>query len=326
MLAEKSGLSVSTISHALGKDAHLFSAETRQKVEELARQMGYKPNAVARAMRSGKSGNLALLLNFDLGVSFLPQELLYGIEETVAAENLQLSLAQLPDAERERRGKLPKVLRELMADGLLINITHDLTSNLLDIIEKQNSPAIWINRRLGENAVFADDFGASRRLTEYFIGLGHRSIAYVGLNLTNHYSVWDRINGYKAAMREAGLAPRIVHLDSDNFDEAAALLKAEHPPTALVTYSQPTAVRILHYAIAYLRLRVPQDLSVATFDLSTANNLGLQVGAMLLPEYEIGCQAVRMLLARIRRPELSCPGRAVKMEFDPGETCAPPQG
>src|SRR3954471_13447507 len=228
-IARQTGLSVPTVGNVLGRAASRYSAETRKRVLEAAQAMGYKPNSSARAMRSGRIGCAALVLSrsHQSILSHIPVGLLDGLDDELAHHNMHLTVSRLTDEQLSRDDFLPKVLREYMADGMIVNYTHEIPPRMLELIHAHHTPAVWVNAKLAQDCVYPDDFTAAESTTARLIGLGHRRIALLHLMSPGifgpikfeearprfHYSVADRAEGYAGAMLRAGLKPRLAHDD-----------------------------------------------------------------------------------------------------------------
>jgi LacI family transcriptional regulator len=329
-IAQRTGLSVPTVGNVLGRSGSRYSAETRQRVLDAARQMGYRPNSSARAMRQGRFGCAALVLSRSKQQthSYLPAGLLDGLDNELARHDMHLTITRLSDEELSRDEFVPKVLREHMADGMIVNYTHGIPPGMLELIHAHHTPAVWLNAKLNEDCVYADDFRASESVTEELIRLGHRRIALVRLHgrlgfdgtfeqnkASMHYSVFDRIGGYEAAMRRAGLTPRVLSHErfvepADHFEASLALLAATDRPTALLLYSE-WEVHPVTCAARVLGLSVPRDLSVAVFAPTNVWATGYDVSAAAIPTPDIGRRAVNMLLRKLAAPNESCEPQAV---------------
>jgi DNA-binding LacI/PurR family transcriptional regulator len=106
---------------------------------------------------------------------------------------------------------LPKVVREVAADGLLINMSAGIQDHLLDALHALKTPAVWINTKQREDAVYPDDVHTGRWATEHLVSQGHRRVVFITqgeLEGDVHYSVIDRRRGYDEVMRESGLEPQ----------------------------------------------------------------------------------------------------------------------
>ena len=333
-VAEAAGVSLRTVCRILNGTTAPHRAETRDRVLAAAARLGYVPNASAKAVRRGRSGGIALLLSSDRKRSYLPETLLDGIQEQLRAHDLHMTVAAMPDPQLTDENLVPKFLRQWMADGLLVNYTMRIPPVLVSMIERLRVPSVWINVCRAADCVYADDLDSARRLTDYLIALGHRRIAYVDYHNDPtvvdavHYSAVDRLRRYEKAMAKAGLAPRVMRQDSmwsepRRIADAARFLTQSDRPTAIVAYSPGrTALPIHLAAIAHCRLRVPRELSLTTFSPSADDEIGVAMTKMLLPEREMGREAVEMLLRKIRRPG-SQPSQCLPAALIEGESTAP---
>jgi LacI family transcriptional regulator len=333
-IAEQTGLSLPTVWQVLGNKGHRYSESTRERVLTAAREMGYRPNASAKAISTGRFGAAALMLSTDSGNSYLPESLLGGIHDSLAAHNLHMTLAKAPDEELASTGFVPKILREWMVDGLLINNYGAIPAPFLTALREHNLPSVWINTKYDADCVHPDDVTVGRIATEYLIGLGHRRIAYVA-HTTNHYSDADREAGYRAVMEAAGLTPQKLLCDLRNYRimpmqplpewlaSPECWLRWPDRPTALIVYAEYIAVPLLH-AAALLGLRIPEDLSLIAIAPSEVYDTAFPLTTVLLPEREIGETAVEMLLAKIEEPATPLLRRSLVPGFQEGISCAPP--
>lgn len=332
-IARASGVSPSTVSHVLGRRSHLFRAETRDKVMLTAESLGYRPNAAAKAVATGRFGGIALLLSTQQYRSSLPGGLLWGINAGLVDRDLQLSLAMLPDEKLTNEGFVPKLLRQLSADGLLVNYTDHIPSQMLDLIGRYKIPSVWINAKQPADCVHPDDFAAGRAATEHLLARGHRQIAYADFLHTIHtpeaachYSVLDRRAGYVAAMVDAGLTPRLLlRSEREPTDEpsriARAALSGPDRITAVVGYAIPSLNAIASEAEA-IGLRVPADLSAITFNNGPATLGYRPATTLLVPDEAVGRIAVEMLNEKIDNPAIALPCQAVRFEFESGQSVA----
>jgi LacI family transcriptional regulator len=342
-IALRTGLSIPTVGNVLGRSASRYSAATRKRVLQAAQEMGYKPNSSARAMRQGRFGCAALVLSRSKQQthSHIPIGLLDGLDDALARHDIHLTVSRLTDEELSSDDFLPKVLRQSMTDGMIVNYTHEIPQGMLDLIHAHHAPAVWLNAKLKEDCVYPDDFGAAKSATARLIGLGHRRVAFLHLISSNifagsfeeakpkfHYSVPDRVAGYATAMLDAGLSPAVAHHDrfiddSEQLNACRALLRSENRPTAVVVYSERD-LSLLMCAAAELGLSVPRDLSLLVFSPIDSWVAGKWVSAIRVPTSEMGRRAVAMLMRKIEMPNESCSAVAVPYDATFGETVAPP--
>jgi DNA-binding LacI/PurR family transcriptional regulator len=113
-IAARTGLSLPTVSHIMSERGGAYREETRQRVWAAAAQLGYRPNVSARAVRSGRYGNLILLMSPDPERSGLFPPLANGILDALDAHRQHLTISRLPDEQLTDEHFLPSVLRTWM--------------------------------------------------------------------------------------------------------------------------------------------------------------------------------------------------------------------
>lgn len=335
-LAAHLGVSKATVTHVLnGRGTQLrIRPETQQRVLAAAQELGYRPNVSARAIRTGRFGCAALVQS--LKALYLPTELLQGIVETLAEYNMHLSVAEVPDEVIDREAYVPKVVRELTADGLLINRILEIPPPFIQRIHTLQTPAVFLNVKQDHDSVHPNDLAGGRLATEHLLGWGHRRIVYVqsAVNEKEHYSEIDRRAGYEQAMREADCTPQFYRLPADpttlqemrddqRIAVARQLLLASDRPTAVVTYELPEAMAIFH-AANQLGLRVPADLSIVTFHWGIDVRLCVPFTTVTNAIRHVGREAVHMLVEKIEDSHRSLPTRSVPEILLEGGTCGPP--
>lgn len=335
-IASRTGLSRQTVSRIINdRNANLYAPETRQRVKRTCDELGYRPNAVSKAMRKGSFDALGLLAGTDPHRSYLPRELLIGINEEILRRHLHLVFSWLPDERLTAAGYVPRLLQELMVDSLMVAYCQGIPDAMLSLVRRHQVPSIWINADLPVDAVRPDDEGAGRLATEHLLRLGHRRIAYVDLlrdqdmveTGQGHYSLRARLQGYRLAMQAAGLAPRAIFSPRGHRRGEEPLPKIDvswlsepERPTAIVTYS----IYGLHHMLM-AGFRVPGDLSVITFGESPAMLDNMAIDLMLHPNQELGRTAVRLALEKQQDPEREFPTQTLPYALQAGSsTAAPP--
>lgn len=329
-IAELSGVSKATVSYVLNGKDHLVGSTTRRRVWDAIQRLGYRPNSAAKAIVSGSFGTVALLLSTSHYFSFLPWQLLDGIQDELAQHELHLSIAKLSDEIFTTPHPTPKVLRQSMVDGYLINYTHRIPKGLIELIGQHDIPAVWINTQQTHNCVYPDDEQGGRMITEHFLELGHKKIAYLdyshdpGAMETSHYSAQARYKGYAQTMQKAGLTPRMLWREKPQekgprFAIMRSWMTGEDRPTAVITYSDQIDVTNIFIMAGQLGLRIPQDLSVAVFANQAMTLADLSLTTALVPQYEVGKTAVDTLRERIARPGQMA-SRGVAFTLHAGQT------
>ncbi len=330
-IAQHVGVSKSTVSLVLnGKARKARISERRIKeITKAAEELNFVPNAAARAIRKGKFGQLGLLLSSIPTRALLLPGLLESIRITLREKDQLLLLGELPDNQLTNDDVLPRILREWAADGLLINYLEAVPERMRTLLDEHRIPTVWLNIKRDTDAVYCDDLAAATEATDHLIKLGHTHIAYLAMGINGHYSKADRQAGYTQAMRAAGLTPDIHQWDHsvdapDRAEAAHEWLAAQSPrPTAVLTYGQGDALPLLTAALQ-LGLKVPQDLSIATFHPGPLTLPGLAITTWCMPSTELGRAGVELLLERIEKKATDMPSVVIPYTRVEGSTVAPP--
>jgi LacI family transcriptional regulator len=338
-VASHVGVDRSTVSRVLSNKAAEggISIELAQRILEKARELNYIPNSSARAVRMGRFNCAALLMSTNAGRSYLPSRLLDGLHDELAAADMHLTVAKIPDEKLNSEDYVPKILRMLMADGLLINYTHHLPEHLVEIVEQCQLPAVWINTSRPHDAIYPQNHDAAKLATERLLALGHRRIDYIDMChgqsvvSTAHFSTVDRLAGYTEAMVEAGLRPIEIRPERScfNFESERAfameVLRRPDRPTALVCYFT-IFVPAITWAASELGLHIPEDLSLITFAAEDFREQGVCATSLLEPHYRMGQEAVRSLRAKIERPLEASESRTLEFVWHDLGTCCAREG
>jgi LacI family transcriptional regulator len=273
-VAAACGYSSATVAFILRGHPKRFPEETRAAVHAAAKRLGYRANAWARAVRNGRIGVLALVQIVDDLHGDLAWSTFEGIASAVESAGEHLIVTRVPKTAFDDPEHLPRILQQFVVDGLLLSYHTNVPKLLATAIRRRKVPAVWINHNLPDNCVYLDDRGAAIDATNRLIALGHRRIAYVNIwqasgeaAAIQHYSMIDRLAGYRAALRQLGL-PEIVlagGFAQDDVDvRCERLLRGAERVTGVVLYHASMAPTFLA-AAARLGLTVPRDLSLVTF-------------------------------------------------------------
>ncbi len=329
-IADACRVSQPTVSRILNGSAG-HNEQTRQRVLQTADRMGYRVNTAARNTASGRFNAFALLLAETRSSSMLPAGLLAGLQAQMHQLKLNLILETFSDAALTDPDRVPRLLTQLCADGLLVNYNAHIPAEMIQLIGRYRLPAVWLNSRHDHDCVYPDDRAAGQTATQHLLDRGHRRIALLDFITPNrpaeaHYSGLDRFAGYAAAMKAAGLRPRRTG-DQDTFyggrmiEELVQLFQAEDRPTAAVCYCG-TEARGAVLAATTRGLRVPNDLSLITFGDRPIEDMGPKVSYLRLPHQTMGRRAVQMLKHRLDHPGDPLPPEPVPFTFQQGQTLA----
>lgn len=335
-IAARAGVSKWTAARVLSGDADYKRptyAKRAQRIREIAASIGYQPNAAAAAVATGRFNAATLVLSRYAQRSYLPDYLLSAIQGGLASAGMHLNVAQLPDEELTDPARVPKLLRQLASDGLLINYITRIPRSMIELLERHRLPSIWINTRRDHDCVYPDDLGGAEEATRHLIELGHRRVAYLHYAPewdAPHYSALDRRAGYLRAMAAAGLRPRVIGFnepvaDEDAHDLARGWLGSAARPTGVVTYGEGDAAVVLTAAYS-LGMDVPGDLSIISFSAGGAIFPRLRLTQLYLQEGAVGETAAKMLVQKIADPSTPIGSRAIRGCILPGRSTAPAPG
>lgn len=306
-VARAAGVSQATAARALGGYGYASTA-TRRRVAEAASELGYRPNGVARALVSRATHTVGLVVG-DIENPFFATAA-RGLADVLEPAGYTVLLANSDEsAGRERRAV--ETLRDRRVDGMVV-VPSEIASapHLAELLESgvaivQLDRAV---RGLPADAVMVDNEVGARRAVQHLIGLGHTRIGIVSDRPAVSSSA-DRLNGYRRALRDAGI-PREEALESvggstqaEGFAAAHRLLSAADRPTAVFTANNFMTVGAL-LAIRDLGLRVPGDVALVGFDdLDWTTLVEPAVTVISQPVAALGRTAGERLLARLRGDE-----------------------
>jgi LacI family transcriptional regulator len=329
-IATELGISHMTVSRALKGDPAVAD-KTRKRVLSAALKMGYRPNASARSMRSGRFGSLGLLAG--TVNSYLPGSLIRGVRDGCAALDLHLQVDSISDDQANDQSYLPRFLQYACVDALMISHTgaHDM---LTELINHQRLPAVWINEMQDTNAVYPDEQQGGRIAAEYLLAMGHKKIAYAAAHLVDHFSTKVRYQGINATLAQAGLpqAKMIAAPDAmgNEINQSALptmvdFLKQADRPTAIICRGQADAV-CAYAAAMQLGLRVPEDLSIVTFnDKPILSVCALPIDTLIIPFLELGVEVAKMTNHLAMNPDEQIASQVITYQgIQSAGSCQPP--
>ncbi len=306
-VAQRAGVSTATVSRAL-RGLPNVSEPTRQRVLAAARELDYVVSPTASRLASGQTRSVGVVAPY-LGRWFFGQ-VLSGAEEVLRAAGYDVLLYALPDdaARTAFFARLP--LRRRVDAVLVLTLPMDQAEvdQLLGLQVPIGSVGVPAP---GICCVGIDDGAAARMAVTHLVNLGHEAIALIGGGPSEpiHFTVpHDRLGGYRAAMRDAGLPVPDGYEADGGFTYAggeaamAGLLALPDPPTAVFAESDEMAMGALR-AIRRAGLRCPEDISVIGFDDHELAEL-VELTTIAQPVAEQGRLAARLLLERIAGAEV----------------------
>ena len=271
-IARLANVSHMTVSRVVNGSDNV-SEKTRERVLRIIADHNYIPSVSARALISGKTKMIGILVMYDL--SQFPQDFLPAILEGISyALNKQgYSCALFFDQVNGKKNVVPqKMLTRGQIDGLLIaSVEKDIA--IRKRIQEIDVPVVLVNQRInakGVGYVVTDDVQGAYEAVDYLIRNGHTNIGFLGGTPTFSTSI-ERLNGYKKALRKRGIAfdetkYRIGDFNNQKSYEETLLLLKEHPEITAIFAANDAMALGAYRAIGDTELSIPQDISVIGYD------------------------------------------------------------
>lgn len=262
-VAERAGVSITTVSHALN-DKGRISPDTRRRVYEVAEELGYRPNATARNLAGGRSGVIGLCVAQLGEISFTVSDYSYFVElisaASVAALDRGYALMLAPSAR-------PDAWNPSQVDGAIV-VDPIAGDPMLEGVERTGAPVVTTGRVPGRSSgwwVDTDHRSVTRALLDHLAARGAERIALLGSVRIASYSI-DTHEAYLEWCDEHGQQPIDVTVRGDltesaSFEATVKLLRRKRPPDAVHSPLEPLALGAL-LAAQSLGLSVPHDLMV----------------------------------------------------------------
>jgi LacI family transcriptional regulator len=301
-VAREAGVSPATVSRAISQPG-LLSPETLARVRQSARQLGYEPDAAARALASGRTMTIGAVIPTLDNVIFA--RALQGMQSALAAEGFQLLVAS-HDYSAAAEAEAVRVLLARGVDGLML-VGAERAQETAALLDAAGVPRVltWRGPE-GQPAVTVDNERAGALAVRHLLALGHRRIGMVTGSHAFNDRQRARLAGARQALAEAGLAlPDWLAVQQPTTlaggkAGCAMLLALAEPPTAIIGGIDMIAIGCMLEAQAR-GLRIPDDLSVVGIDdLDISAHLSPPLTTVHVPTGLIGARAAAMLLSLIR--------------------------
>ncbi|GAC1622713.1 MAG: substrate-binding domain-containing protein [Ktedonobacteraceae bacterium] len=301
-VAEAAGVSTATVSRVLSNGLHV-RPEVRERVLLAVEQLGYRPNLVARSLRSQQSNTIGLIVS-DIGNPFF-SSLSRAVEDAAYEQGFNVVLCNT-DENPEKELIYLNLMQDTNVAGTIIAPTRQTTTTLMS--SNQPFPIVIVDRSIPNgdiDVVVLDNVDAAYRLTAHLIEQGYQHIAALCSDMSTGL---ERQLGYEKALRAYGLFLRSEYVKyvapktDAGYTSALKMLDLPQPPDAIFTVNSLLAAGALQ-AIRERHLVIPTEIGLVTFDETTWAGL-VQPAITLIeqPTYEMGRAAAELLLQRIVNP------------------------
>lgn len=306
-VAAAAGVSKATVSRVLNNTSPYLRAETRQRVERAIAELGFRPSSVARSLTSRRTHTVGLLIS-DVGNPFYA-DVIHGVEDRAIERGYSVFLCNT-NYDLQRGQTLIRSLIDRRVDGVLI-VSSRMSAAWLTELTHQQIPAVVVDwniraARQQLSAIQVDFRPGIQAAVRHLVELGHRRFAHISGPLTLPTSRARR-DIFLQALLKSGLAAKSVSVIESDYhleggrDAALRLLDRSRPPTAIFAANDLMAMGALIGARA-LGWRVPADVSIIGLDdIALAAQTDPPLTTVALPRYDIGVQAMHLLLELLDR-------------------------
>jgi DNA-binding LacI/PurR family transcriptional regulator len=308
-IAGLAGVSHVTVSRALRGYPDISKATTK-KIQQIAKDIGYTPNAFARSLSSKQSHTIGMIVPA-MGNDTAYHDIFNSISSSAAAKGLSVLLGSCGrDLELEK--SFCRNMCENRVGTLIIAPIGSEISHIKEIC-KDMVPVIFLGGKVGleeENCITIDYRQSAKAAVEHLYQLGHRKIALF-VYQPNNRTILQKCEGYEKTMREHGLTPRI-YWEGDSSDTLKAgsilaerLIAENNLPTAIWCASDLMAIGVMD-TLKRHNLNIPRDVSIIGHDNLFLSDLDfISLTTFSLPKKEIGTRAVDMALSIMKYDESS---------------------
>lgn len=307
-IAKEAEVSIALVSYVLNnRHPDRIKKETAARIKKIAKKLNYRPNPLAKGLRTQKSNAIGLILA-DLGNPFSAQ-IARIIEDNVIGSDYILLIGSM-DENIDKFRKLVDTFVNHSVDGLIIVSPENATKEI-KAIQKQGIPHVLIDRyfpALPFNFVGNDNFFSTRSCVERLVANGRKSIGFITHD-TDYFHFHERKRGFVTACHEFGMDTEHKVMEvalsdlNTNVDKAMAALLAKNPDMDAILFS--TSVLTL-YGLKYAvrnQLNVPERIEFMGFDKAEYYDIfPSPIPYYEQPLEEIGKRAVEFLMLEIAKP------------------------
>ena len=295
-IAERAGVSYATVSRALNGRPDV-NEETRQRIFDLAREMGYQPNAIARSLVKKKSQIIAVMVP-DVSNPFFA-DITMSVNEAADEAGYTTMICNTGWDPVKEQEKL-RIMVEQRVDGIILKPTAFIRPGALEAL---NLPVVLFWHAMPDDLSYieVDHAYGSRLAVDHLVARGYRRIAYIG-GIETSPSNQIRLMTYQKTLQEHALSvdARLISYgpfrQESGYQRIEALLRMPHPPDAVFCGNDIIAMGVLQYMREH-KLQVPEDLAIIGFDdISCASLPLVSLSTVSQPRDKLGREALQALL------------------------------
>ncbi|MFG0250827.1 MAG: LacI family DNA-binding transcriptional regulator [Phycisphaeraceae bacterium JB051] len=328
-IAQLAGVSHQVVSKVLNGGANGVGASdaTRMRIQKIARELGYRPDAASRALRRGRFHNIGILMG-DQDMLHLPQPTLMAMSRELAKWDYLSSLICTSGYDEQALASNP-TLKAKMVDVLLVSFAFPLGDAFTKAMDQMSIPVLWLNQCGETDCLSVDEEGATAQLVEHFACLGHTRVTFLAFNIGSDQAphVQERLRGFDQSCESLGIeALHYTHhcVPRDQRQDAAAKWLENPRRSQAVIVNSLSAAQALAQTAMQMGLRIPEDVAIASYD--DGNHYDANIPAItsaIRPTEAFGIQAARMALAKAEKPQVELPSRTLAFDLVIGGSTDP---
>jgi LacI family transcriptional regulator len=308
-VAELASVSRTTVSFVINDVPNSnIPEETQDRVRSAVKELGYRPNAIAKGLRSQTTETIGFISDL---IATTPHagRIIQGAQE-MAWENEKLILLVNTDGNQKMKNAAVNMMLDRRVDGIIYaTMFHRKVTPPESLLQV---PAVLLDcfvENKSITSIVPDEIRGGREATTHLIKNGHRRIAFLN-NIDQIPATIGRLEGYRKALADHQIPYReelvtaSISDPSGGYDSTMKMMKISDPPTALFCFNDRMAMGA-YDAIKKLGLSIPNDVAVIGFDNEEliAAHLHPALTTMALPHYEMGRWAISYLLQQIEKQE-----------------------
>jgi DNA-binding LacI/PurR family transcriptional regulator len=306
-VAERAQVSRATVSRVLNNN-HRVDEMLRTRVLEAVQALGYQPNHVARRLRAQSSTVIGLVISDIQNPYFL--SVIRGVEDAAHCNRLSIVLCN-SDEDQAKQQLYLQVMESEHVAGLIIVPTSTVDMGGLERLKQRGIPIVLLDRtvdNLQVDVVKVENVRGAQEAVQHLIDLGHRRIATLA-GCVHLSTGLERYRGYRDALTLAGLPvdeSLVKHGDfktESGYRLTYELMALPQPPDAIFVANNMMTLGALR-ALRELNVRIPEDIRLVGFDdMPWSGELYSPLTSVSQPTYELGQEAVQLLMHRITQPD-----------------------
>lgn len=307
-IAERLGLTKVSISKAL-RDHPDISSQTKEQVKQLAKEMGYAPNRLARSLTTDKTGTVGVVVP-KIAHNFFA-DALSGINAVASANEYEIILC-VSEEKAEVEERHLRTLLSMQVDGLLVSVMEEARDPaVFTALQDQGMPLVFFDRvveSVGASTVTVDDEGGAYQAVTHAIEQGRRKVAHIGGY--GHVGIGaKRRRGYERALRDHGIPVRDEWVVQGGFDEHngyqgfESLVARDALPEAVFAVTFPVALGVAD-AMQQIDPALQEQIQIYSFGQHGLNRFfAYPHVSVYQPAHELGSTAFTLLLDEINDPD-----------------------